>query len=127
MNRPQPLRPDRIRVIERPFGWIPFRILTSGLLAQLGVPARALYFFLCLVADSNGLSFYGDYRTTMLLKLAGVELRMARQDLMQRDLLAYDGRVYQLLSLPDMPEKDRGNTNGTEPAGAILGRLGIGG
>ena len=78
MNRPQPLRPDRIRVIERPFGWIPFRILTSGLLAQLGVPARALYFFLCLVADSNGLSFYGDYRTTMLLKLAGVELRMAR-------------------------------------------------
>ena len=51
MQRPPPLRTDRIRTLERPFGWIPFRILTSGLLPALSPPTKLLYFFLCLVAD----------------------------------------------------------------------------
>lgn len=94
------LRPDRLRRVEPPFGWIPFRILTSGLLQQLGPPTKLLYFFLCLVADGRGISFYGDRRLQDLLALSSDELDHARAELCQRDLLAFDGRVYQLLSLP---------------------------
>lgn len=100
MTHPRPLRPDRLRTLERPFGWIPFRILTSGLLQQLSREAKLLYFFLCLVADGQGISFYGDRRLQLLLDLSDGELEHARAELCRQDLLAFDGRVYQLLSLP---------------------------
>jgi len=124
MHRPRPLKPDRIRIIERPFGWIPFRILSSGIFSRLSVPARQLYFFLCLVADKNGISFYGDFRLNMLLKLTSPELSLARSELMRKDLLAYDGRVYQLLSLPQLPDN---GTQEPQHMGDVLARLGLGG
>ena len=100
MQRPQPLRPKRVRSLAPPFGWIPFRLLSSGLLAQLDPPAKLLYFFLCLVADRYGLSFYGEKRLSHELGLQVTELQTARRQLSHRDLLAFDGRVYQLLSFP---------------------------
>jgi hypothetical protein len=94
------LRPERLRTVERPFGWIPFRLLTSGILPQLSAPAMQLYFLLCLVADRQGLSYYGDERLSRLLKLPRRALTRARAELCREDLLAFDGRLYQLLSLP---------------------------
>lgn len=99
-NQPQPLRRDRLRKMERPFGWIPFRILSAGWLQQLEREAKLLYLFLCLVADAQGVSYYGDARLCRLLDLTLAELERARDGLCCRDLLAFDGRVYQLLSLP---------------------------
>ena len=98
MQRPTPLRTDRIRTVEPPFGWIPFRLLTSGLLAQLSLQAKLLYFFLCLVADEQGMSYYGERRLKDLLGLA--EPARARDELLRPDLMAFDGKLYQLLSLP---------------------------
>jgi len=100
LARRQPLRPDRLRPLERPFGWIPFRFLKSGWLPRLGRDAKLLYFFLCLVADGRGISFYGDARIEHLLALSAGELVQARDELTALDLLAFDGRVYQVLSLP---------------------------
>jgi len=121
MQRPSPLRADRLRTLERPFGWIPFRLLTSGLLAQLSSPAKLLYFFLCLVADAQGMSYYGGRRLTDLLGLGDLDLVLARNELVQRDLVAFDGRLYQLLSLPSerlpVPVPSR-----AEPAAAPPGR-----
>ena len=94
------LQPNRVRMIEKPFAWIPFRLLTDGLLDNLSVQAKLLYFFLCLVADRDGLSFYGDRRIQMILHFGGTDLLRARDQLVQHDLIAYDGRVYQVLSLP---------------------------
>jgi hypothetical protein len=123
--RPRPLKPDRLRTLERPFGWIPFRILTSGRLQQLSRDAKLLYFFLCLVADARGISFYGDVRLGQLLALAPPELRHAREQLCRRDLLAFDGRIYQLLSLPSEPSRPEPASwhSDPEPAGRILQRL----
>ena len=123
--RPCPLQPDRLRTLERPFGWIPFRMLTSGRLQQLSRNAKLLYFFLCLVADARGISFYGDVRLGQLLALAPPELRHARGELCRRDLLAFDGRVYQLLSLPsEAPRPESPSRHGEpQPAGPILRRL----
>ena len=87
------MRPDRVRRIEPPFGWIPFGILTSGLFEQLSPAAKLLYFFLCLVADSRGISFYGDRRLRVLLGLSTREIEHARGELYRRDLLAFTGAL----------------------------------
>jgi hypothetical protein len=98
---PHPLlRPDRLRTIEKPFAWIPFRLLKDGLFADLTDRAKLLYTFLCLAADSQGTSFYGDARILTFFQLDPPQLHLARKELIQKDLLAYDGRLYQLLSLP---------------------------
>ena len=110
-QRPQPLRSDRLRTIERPFGWIPFRVLASGLLGELSPPAKLLFFFLCLVADRDGVSFYGPRRIIDLLGLEPSQLVDAQGELRHADVLAYDGQVYQLLSLPPW----LGQTPGGEP------------
>jgi len=103
LARRQPLRPDRLRPLERPFGWIPFRFLKSGWLPRLSRDAKLLYFFLCLVADGRGISFYGDVRIEQLLALSVGELAGARDELTALDLVAFDGCVYQVLSLPSLP------------------------
>lgn len=100
--RQNPLRPDRLRPLERPFGWVPFRFLKSGWLQRLRRDAKLLYFFLCLVADRQGVSFYGDARIEKILALSDGELARARDELTELDLVAFDGHLYQVLSLPSM-------------------------
>ncbi len=98
--KPTPLRPERLRYLERPFGWVPFRLLTSGQLAPLSASAKALYLVLCLVADRQGLSYWSEERLQALVGLDAAALRRARDELQGHDLLAFDGKLYQLLSLP---------------------------
>lgn len=101
LYRPKPLRPNRVRFVDAPFGWVPFRLLSSGLLAELSNGAALLYFFLCLVSDRQGLSYWGDARVQGVLGLSEAELERAREELCRRDLLAYGlGGLYQVLSLP---------------------------
>jgi len=106
MRHLKPIRLDRLRSLERPYSWVPFRLLSSGLLAELSPPAKLLYFFLCLVANRQGLSCYGDRRIHELLELSDQELSRGRYELCDRDLLAFDGRVYQLLSWPEQPQAE---------------------
>lgn len=99
-NRANLLRPDRLRTIEKPFAWIPFRLLKDGLFADLSDRAKLLYFLLCLAADAHGTSFYGDPRIRSYFQLSQQDIDLARSELIQKDLLAYNGRLYQLLCLP---------------------------
>jgi len=115
-QRPSPLRPDRMRSIERPFSWIPFRVLSSGLLGRLSPPAKLLYFFLCLVADREGLSFYGPRRIVEVLGIEPSQLVEAVGELRHEDVLAFDGQVYQLLSLPPWLGQVRSGRPKTETA-----------
>lgn len=103
MRRPPMLRPARARVLERPFGWLPLRLLTEGHWARLSAPAQQLYAFLALVADRQGVSFYGEARVTALLHRTPEELRAARAELIARDLLGFHRGTYQLLALPGTP------------------------
>jgi hypothetical protein len=133
MNQPvNPLRPERVRSVEKPFAWLPFRLLTEGHLANLSDQAKLLYLLLCLAADRNGLSFYGDKRILSYFQLDPGELHLARRELIEKDLVAYDGRLYQVLSLPNAPRypnrqsdnrSQRKKTGQSDRLGDILQRI----
>ena len=112
-HRAHLLRPDRLRIIEKPFAWIPFRLLTDGLFADLSDKAKLLYLFLCLAADRQGTSFYGDARIRSYFQMSLTEIELARKELIDKDMIAYDGRLYQVLSLPST---DKRASRCTKPA-----------
>lgn len=102
MNQPvNPLRPERVRSLQKPFAWLPFVFLTEGHLANLSDRAKLVYLLLLLAADRNGVSFYGDKRILSYFQLSPDELHLARSELIEKDLVAYDGHLYQVLSLPN--------------------------
>ena len=62
--------------------------------------AVLLYLFLVAVADRHGLSFYSDPTLTCRLRLAQPALEKAREELLDRDLIAHQLPLVQVLSLP---------------------------
>ena len=66
---------NRVRRIDGGFGFIPHRFLTNGFLKTLSQRELMLYLFLVLVADRQGLSFYGYDRTCALLHMTPVYRR----------------------------------------------------
>jgi len=94
------LDPDRVRYTGKKFCFIPHRFLTGGFLQSLGQHELLLYFFLVLASDRSGLSFYGDKTIYSMLGLSKDEYLMARGNLIFKDLIKYDGTLFQVLSLP---------------------------
>lgn len=107
MKRALPvLEPGRIRAPTRSFAWVDHRLRDR--LHQLDLADMALYFFLVLAADAQGLSCWRlDRIEAMLGYVPRAELFGARQRLIDGDLIAYrpwseqcpDGS-YQILALP---------------------------
>jgi hypothetical protein len=62
--------------------------------------AVLLYLFLAAVADRHGLSFYSDHALRSRLRLTQPVLEQARQELLERDLLALQLPLVQVLALP---------------------------
>jgi hypothetical protein len=100
MIRKKILAPDRIRRNESSFGFIPHRFLTGGFLASLSQHELLLYLFLILAADRYGLSFYSCNSICAFIDLDVDQYLKARDGLVEKDLLAFDGTIFQVLSLP---------------------------
>jgi hypothetical protein len=66
----------------------------------LSPEALLLYLFLAAVADRHGLSFYSDHTLNSRLRLEPPVLQAARQELLDRDLIAFQAPLVQVLSLP---------------------------
>jgi len=62
--------------------------------------ATLLYLFLAAVADRHGLSFYSDPTLSSRLHLSPQAVAQARQELLDRDLIAHQLPLVQVLSLP---------------------------
>jgi len=75
------------------------RRFVSEHMAHLSREAVLLYFFLAAVADKHGLSFYGDGTLATLLRMTLPALIQARNELLDRDLIAHEVRFTQVLSL----------------------------
>jgi hypothetical protein len=94
------LAPQRLR---RPpasgWSWIDRRFLREHG-DHLSREAILLYLFLAAVADKHGLSFYSDNTVSSRLRLSLPDLEKARQELLERDLIAYQLPLVQVLSVP---------------------------
>lgn len=99
----KPLKSDRVRQIDGSFAFIEHRFLRHGYWATLSHHELLLYFFLILVADRQGLSFYSYDKICTLLTITLDEYILARDSLINKELLAFDGTYFQVLSLPPEP------------------------
>ena len=97
------LDPSRVRRIKGGFSFIPHRFLTDGFVKALDRDELLLYLFLVLASDRYGLSYYNDGSICSLLGLSPGEYDDARRGLIARDLIAFDGRLFQVLELPVSP------------------------
>ncbi len=101
------LEPGRIRRIQGGFSFIPHRFLTDGFLASLSQTEILLYLFLIIVSDRNGLSFYSYDAICTLLQFSVDEYIEARNALIKKDLIAFDGTLFQVLDLPGKPAQKK--------------------
>jgi hypothetical protein len=96
-----PILAARVRRIEGSFAFLPHRFLRGGFFASLTKNELALYVFLVLAADRDGLSFYHYDRICSILEIDPDAYIEARDGLLAKDLIAFDGMRFQVLSLPE--------------------------
>jgi hypothetical protein len=102
------LNRQRVRKIEGGFSFIPHRFITGGFLSSLCQYELLLYFFLILVADRNGVSFYSYHSICNLLELTLEDYLVARDGLVKKDLIAFENNLFQVLELPAQPVRIAG-------------------
>jgi hypothetical protein len=113
------LRADRLRRIPAQFSWIDQKLVREGYIGRCNANALSLYLMLVTVADSQGLSYYGDPSIRHLLSMPPAQLEQARADLIRLGLIAYERPLYQVLSLePPAPAR----VTGVHPVRAVLSR-----
>ena len=95
------LVPDRIRKISGSFAFIEHRFLHDSFWSSLDHHQLLLYLFLIIVADRDGLSYYSYDKICTLLRISVDEYILARNALIDQDLIAFDGYLFQVLSLPE--------------------------
>ena len=126
-SRPLPvLVPERLRRVPRSFAWIDHRLRSGGFLEKLTPEEIALYLFLALAADRDGLSCWRLDRIEREIPFDVGELTRARKGLRARDLVAFrpwrtkgvDGS-YQVLSLPKL-KAAAPRTGGVATLGEVL-------
>ena len=111
------LSPKRVRSISGSFAFIEHRFLRDGFFDALSHHELLLYLFLLLAGDRNGVSFYCYDRICAHLRIPVNIYIEARDALIQKDLLAFDGRLFQVLSLPNGPcAGTRAYIQGQDPA-----------
>jgi hypothetical protein len=119
-SRPQPPRPDRRRSIRGSFSWIDHRFLREGFDQGLTRVEKLFYFALVAVGNQDGVSFYSDARLSELLDIRFPhELDGARKELVARDLIAYEGGIYQVLDLPVPSLRKRSGGSSSLPDHAL--------
>ena len=95
------LCPDRVRRISGSFAFIEHRFLRDGFFASLDHHELLLYLLLVIVGDRNGMSFYSYDKICTLLRVSVDEYTLARNSLIEKDHIAFDGKFFQVLSLPE--------------------------
>lgn len=103
-QRHAPIVPNRVRRIGKDgFAFIPNRFLHEGFFAALGADELLLYFLLVAAGNRRGLSFYHYDSLCDLLRWPVERYLAARNNLIEKDLIAFDGMRMQVLELPEKP------------------------
>ena len=99
----KPLIASRVRKIKGGFSFIPHAFVTQRFFTSLNQHELLLYFLLVLVGDRQGLSYYSQDRLCTLLRMSLDDFITARNGLIKKSLIAFDGFMFQVLSLPEKP------------------------
>ncbi len=92
---------QRVRKIQGSFAWIPHSFLRNGFWGSLNHHELLLYLFLVLAADRLGVSYYSFDKICSLIGIHTDEYILARNELINKDLIAFDGHLFQVLSLSE--------------------------
>ena len=103
MKNKSPIFPHRVRRISGSFSWLDHQLLHRGFLKRMEPDDMLLYFFLVLVGDKNGVSFYSYDRILDILKMTLDQFITARNRLVNMSLIAIQDYRYQVLELPAEP------------------------
>jgi hypothetical protein len=101
MIHKKPILHQRIRKIQGSFAWISHSFLRNGFWSSLNHHELLLYMFLVLAADRKGISYYSFDKICSFLDIHTDEYILARNELINKDLIAFDGHLFQVLSLPE--------------------------
>ncbi len=94
------LAQNRVRRLPRSdWAWVERRFLRD-FAPKLSGDAVFLYYILVAVSDKNGLSFYSDSSLAQIVRTSPKQLVLARQELIDWDLIAYEAPLVQVLSMP---------------------------
>lgn len=113
------LRPERLRRVHRPFGWVDARLIREDWLAGCSPTAWALYLFWVTVADAQGLSYYADASVARHLGITPAAVSSGRLELIRAGLLVYAAPLVQVLSLERPAAGPRVTSCADRPAGAV--------
>jgi hypothetical protein len=97
------LCPDRVRKIGGSFAFVEHRFLRDGFWVSLTRDELLLYFLLVMAADRAGVSYYGYEKLCNLLSISVDDTIAARNALIDKDLIAFEAPLFQVLSLPAKP------------------------
>ena len=93
--------PDRVRKIDGSFSFIPHKFVIQGFFTSLNQHELLIYFLLVIVGDRHGLSYYSQDKLCIMLRMNLDDFISARNGLIDKSLIAFDGFMFQVLSLPD--------------------------
>ena len=89
-------QPKNIRNIKGSFAWIDHRLMRNGFMETMTHQDMALYLFLILVADKNGVSFYRKEKICEAVSLDFSRFEIAKDRLVNMKLIAFES--YSVLS-----------------------------
>jgi hypothetical protein len=98
------------------FSWVDQALVQHHLIDRCDNRSAALYLFLITVADAQGLSYYGSATLGARLHLSADELALARQQLIELGLIAYQAPLYQVLTIPGTQTTSARTPSATPPA-----------
>ena len=117
MIRKKILVPDRVRHPPREgFSWLDRRFFREHA-SHLSHDAILYYLFLAGVSDRHGLSYYKDSTAAGRIRATESRVARAREELLARDLVAFEPPLTQVLSLPVAGTRP---STGLEGLGEIL-------
>jgi len=89
-------QPKNIRNFNGSFAWIDHRLMRNGFINVMTHQDMALYLFLVLAADKNGVSFYRKEKICEAVCLDYNQFEIAKDRLINMKLIAFEG--YSMLS-----------------------------
>ena len=89
-------QPKNIRNIKSSFAWIDHNLMRNGFIETMTHQEIALYLFLILAADKNGVSFYRKEKICQAVSLDYSRFEIAKDRLVNMNLIAFEG--YSVLS-----------------------------